>query len=132
MAIAGASRQRHRGARPLTLSEKRPSMPVRKIVSLMHVSLDGFVADLKAPPPGLDWMAYTPELEKYAHAFHERADVAVHGRVTYRLMESYWPTVLQNASAKGSTLKHARWLQKALKGADCRCSATQSAQHRAR
>ena len=36
---------------------------MRAIVSLMHVSLDGFVADLKAPPPGLDWMAYTPELE---------------------------------------------------------------------
>jgi dihydrofolate reductase len=90
-------------------------MPVRKIVSLMHVSLDGFVADLKAPPPGLDWMAYTPELEKYAHAFHERADVAIHGRVTYRLMESYWPTVLEKPSAKPSTLKHARWLQQALK-----------------
>ncbi len=90
-------------------------MPVRKIVSLMHVSLDGFVADLKAPPPGLDWMAYTPELEKYAHAFHERADVAIHGRVTYRLMESYWPTVLEKPSSKPSTLKHARWLQNALK-----------------
>jgi hypothetical protein len=32
---------------------------MRKIISLMHVSLDGFVADLKAPAPGLDWMAYT-------------------------------------------------------------------------
>ena len=81
----------------------------------MHVSLDGFVADLKAPPPGLDWMAYTPELEAYAHSFHERADVAIHGRVTYRLMESYWPTVLDNPKSKPSTLKHARWLQKALK-----------------
>lgn len=90
-------------------------MPVRKIVSLMHVSLDGFVADLKAPPPGLDWMVYTPELEKYAHSFHERADTAIHGRVTYRLMESYWPTVLNNPSASASGLKHARWLQKALK-----------------
>ena len=90
-------------------------MPVRKIISLMHVSLDGFVADLKAPPPGLDWMAFTPELEQYAHSFHERADVAIHGRVTYRLMESYWPTVLANPKSKQSTLNHARWLQKALK-----------------
>ena len=90
-------------------------MPVRKIVSLMHVSLDGFVADLSAPPPGLDWAVYTPELEKYAHAFHARADTAIHGRVTYRLMESYWPTVLDNPSASPSGLKHARWLQKALK-----------------
>jgi dihydrofolate reductase len=90
-------------------------MNPRKIVSLMHVSLDGFVADLKAPPPGLDWMTYTPELEQYAHSFHERADVAIHGRVTYRLMEGYWPTVLDNPKSKPSTLKHARWLQKALK-----------------
>lgn len=30
-------------------------------------------------------------------------------------MEGYWPTVLENPSAKPSTLKHARWLQKALK-----------------
>ena len=90
-------------------------MPVRKIISLMHVSLDGFVADLKAPPPGLDWMAYTPELEAYAHAFHARAVVAIHGRVTYRLMESYWPTVLDNPKSKPSTLKHARWLENALK-----------------
>ena len=88
---------------------------MRKIISLMHVSLDGFVADLKAPPPGLDWMTYTPELERYAHSFHEKADVAIHGRVTYRLMESYWPTVLANPKAQPSTLKHARWVQNALK-----------------
>ena len=90
-------------------------MPARKIISVTHVSLDGFVADLNAPPPGLEWVDYTPELERYAHGFHATADTAIHGRVTYRLMESYWPTVLDKPSATPSTLKHARWLQKALK-----------------
>src|SRR5688500_4158280 len=90
-------------------------MPVRKSISLMHVSLDGFVAALSAPPPGVDWMACTPAPGAYARSFRERADVAIHGRVTYRLMESYWPTVLDKPKSKPSTLKHARWLQKALK-----------------
>jgi len=88
---------------------------VRKIISLMHVSLDGFTADLNAPPPGLEWITYTPELESYAHSFHALADTAIHGRVTYRGMESYWPSVLDNPSATPSELAHARWLKNALK-----------------
>ena len=88
---------------------------MRKILSMMHVSLDGFVADLDAPPPGLEWIHYTPELEAYAHQMHDIADTAIHGRDTYRGMESYWPTVLDNSDATPAERKHARWLHDALK-----------------
>lgn len=88
---------------------------MRKIISMMHVSLDGFVCDLDAPPPGLAWVDYTPELEAYAHAMHDITDTAIHGRTTYRLMEGYWPTVLDDPAPDAAALRHARWLQKSLK-----------------
>lgn len=88
---------------------------MHKIISMMHVSLDGFTSDLNAPPPGLDWMAYDKDLEGYARSLLPNVDVAIHGRNTYRLMEGYWPTVLDEENPDPSSLVHARWLQKALK-----------------
>jgi dihydrofolate reductase len=85
---------------------------VRKVIFLIHMSLDGFVA---GPKGEMDWIVYNDELEKYSHDLHSSTDAAIYGRVTYQMMESYWPTVLTDPSATGGALDHARWLDKATK-----------------
>jgi dihydrofolate reductase len=74
----------------------------------MHISLDGFAA---GPNSELDWIAYDQELEKYAEEVVSTVGAPLYGRVTYQMMESYWPTVLTNPSATQHELEHAQWLE---------------------
>ena len=85
---------------------------MRKIIMLIHASLDGFVA----PPDGsLDWIVYTKELEQYSHSLHATTDAAIYGRVTYEGMKSYWPTVLADPESDEAARNHARWADAATK-----------------
>lgn len=86
---------------------------MRKIVSLIHVTLDGFAA---GPNGEMDWIVYNDEVEKESHTFHQRMDAAIYGRVTYDMMQGYWPTVLANPSAHTQPeVAHARWYDAATK-----------------
>ena len=40
---------------------------MRKVISMIHLSLDGFAA---GPNDELDWISYDDELEQYAHSLH--------------------------------------------------------------
>lgn len=81
---------------------------MRKLVLFMHVSLDGYASDSNG---GLDWIPYNEELEKYAEEVVAKVGSPVYGRTTYRLMESYWPTVLDDPNASKHSKEHAKWLQ---------------------
>ncbi|WNS43852.1 dihydrofolate reductase family protein [Paenibacillus sp. MMS20-IR301] len=81
---------------------------MRKLVLFMHVSLDGYAADLNG---GLDWIPYNEELEKYAEEVVAEVGSPVYGRTTYRMMESYWPTLLNDPDASDHEMEHAKWLQ---------------------
>lgn len=81
---------------------------MRKLVLFMHVSLDGYATDTNG---GLDWIPYNEELEKYAEEVVAEVGSPVYGRTTYRLMESYWPTMLDNPNASKHSMDHANWLQ---------------------
>lgn len=81
---------------------------MRKVVLFMHLSLDGFAA---GPNGELDWISYDEELEKYGEGVVSTVGSPLYGRVTYQLMESYWPTVLTNPSATEHEVAHARWLE---------------------
>ena len=85
---------------------------MRKVIFLIHVSLDGFVA---GPNGEMDWIMYDAELEQYSHALHSSTDAAIYGRVTYQMMENYWPSVLADPTSTGGDLDHARWLDEATK-----------------
>jgi dihydrofolate reductase len=74
----------------------------------MHISLDGFAA---GPNGELDWASYDEELEKYAEGIVSTVGSPLYGRVTYQLMESYWPSVLKNPAATQHEIAHARWLE---------------------
>ncbi len=81
---------------------------MRKLVLFMHLSLDGFAAD---PNRGLDFLSYDKELEQYADELVKTVGSPVYGRITYQLMESYWPTVLKKPNANKHTLEHAQWVE---------------------
>jgi len=85
---------------------------MRKVIFLMHISLDGLVA---GPNGEMDWLVYNDELEKYAHALHDSTDAVIYGRVTFQMMEGYFPTLLDNPESEGGDLKHAQYLDKVTK-----------------
>ena len=62
---------------------------MRKVIWLMHMSLDGFVA---GPKGEIDWIYLNDELFEDVENMIDAADTALYGRVTYELMENYWPT----------------------------------------
>ena len=85
---------------------------MRKVISLIHLSLDGFAA---GPNDELDWISYDSELEQYAHSLHDMTDAVIWGRRTYEGMAGYWLTVPGNPASTPAELEHARWLDKATK-----------------
>ena len=74
----------------------------------MHTSLDGFVA---GPNGEMDWINVDEEIFDYVGQQTNEADTALYGRVTYQMMESYWPTVLLNNSSTELELRHAKWME---------------------
>lgn len=85
---------------------------MRKVISMIHLSLDGFAA---GPNDELDWISYDSELEQYAHSMHDLVDAVIWGRRTYEGMAGYWLTVPGNPSSTPPELEHARWLDTATK-----------------
>ena len=81
---------------------------MRKVISFMHVSLDGFTA---GPNGELEWAIVDEELNPYVDALFRNVDTALYGRVTYLGMQSYWPTVLTDPEASPRDLKHAQWVE---------------------
>ena len=81
---------------------------MRKVILLMHMSLDGFVTGKNGE---MNWITIDDEIFKDANDLANTADVALYGRKTYQMMESYWPSVLANANSTLSELEHARWME---------------------
>jgi dihydrofolate reductase len=81
---------------------------MRKLVLFMHMSLDGFAAD---PNRGLGFLSYDKELQQYADEVVRSVGSPVYGRITYQLIESYWPTVLNNPNEDKRSREHAQWVE---------------------
>jgi len=89
------------------------NVDMRKVVLLEHVSLDGFVA---GPNGEMDWIRVDDEeLWDYVSGLTTEADTALFGRVTYQMMEGYWPTAADNPSATSHDIDHSRWVNNATK-----------------
>ncbi len=85
---------------------------MRKVVLLMHSSLDGFVA---GPNGEMNWIKVDEELFEPVGKITDEADTALYGRITYQMMENYWPTAADQPSATKHDIQHAKWVNKALK-----------------
>ena len=79
---------------------------MRSIIHLAHVSLDGYLA---GPHGEMDFITFDSELAEHIYPRIRTVDTAIYGRTTYEMMESYWPSVLDDASATSGEKGHARW-----------------------
>ena len=82
---------------------------MRPLVSFMHVSLDGFVA---GPNGEMDWIKVDEEIFDYAGQRTSESDTALYGRVTYQMMEAYWPTAADQPNASKHDKEHSAWYSK--------------------
>ncbi|MFB9844561.1 dihydrofolate reductase family protein [Mucilaginibacter ginsenosidivorans] len=96
---------------------------MRKIISFMHMSLDGFVA---GPNGEMDWINVDEEIFDHVGKRVSESDTALYGRVTYQMMEDYWPTAGDAPDADKHDIEHSKWyndahkivLSKTMKNAD--------------
>lgn len=82
---------------------------MRKIISFMHISLDGFVSGLNGE---MDWIKVDEEIFDYAGKRISEGDTAIYGRVTYQMMENYWPTAGDKPDATRHDIEHSKWYSK--------------------
>ncbi|MBO9703509.1 MAG: dihydrofolate reductase family protein [Sporocytophaga sp.] len=75
----------------------------------MHISLDGFVA---GPNGEMNWIKVDQEIFDYVGKRISEGDTALYGRVTYEMMESYWPTAADKPNASKHDIEHSEWYKK--------------------
>lgn len=79
---------------------------MRPLISFMHVSLDGFVA---GPSGEMNWINVNADLFAHIGRRIAQCDKAVYGRVTYEMMEGYWPEAGKAPDASAHDIEHSRW-----------------------
>jgi dihydrofolate reductase len=85
---------------------------MRKIISFMHISLDGFVA---GPKGEMNWIKVDEEIFDHVGKRISETDSALYGRVTYEMMENYWPNAGGEPNASKHDIDHSKWYNKAHK-----------------
>ncbi|MFA5046707.1 MAG: dihydrofolate reductase family protein [Paludibacter sp.] len=85
---------------------------MRKLIFFMHTSLDGFVAGLKGE---MDWINIDETMFDFVATMTDKADSALYGRVTYEMMQSYWPNAGKQPNASKHDKEHSAWYNKVSK-----------------
>ena len=75
----------------------------------MHVSLDGFVT---GPKGEFNWVKVDDELFDFVGQRTNEADTALYGRVTYEMMDAYWPTAANVPNPTKHAIEHSAWYKK--------------------
>jgi len=68
---------------------------MRKLIAAMNMTLDGFCDHTAGIPDD--------EIHEHYNQLLSNADDLLYGRITYQLMESYWPTVVKNPTGNKAT-----------------------------
>jgi dihydrofolate reductase len=76
-----------------------------RIVLLMSVSVDGY---FEGPDHDIGWHRVDDELHRHLNDRLRGAGGFLHGRVSYELMASYWPTADQDPDASPTVVEFAR------------------------
>jgi len=72
----------------------------------MHASLDGFVGGTNGE---LNWATVDDEIFDFVSTLTDQADTALYGRVTFQMMEDYWPTAGEKPNASKHDKEHSIW-----------------------
>jgi dihydrofolate reductase len=79
---------------------------MRNLIFFMHTSLDGFVAGLNGE---MGWINLDEAMFDFVATMTEQADTALYGRVTYEMMQSYWPKAGEKLNATRHDKEHSNW-----------------------
>ncbi len=85
---------------------------MRHLIFFMHTSLDGFVA---GPNGEMNWIKVDEEMFDFVGTMTEKADAALYGRVTYEMMQGYWPTAGDQPNASRHDKEHSAWYKRVSK-----------------
>ncbi len=78
----------------------------------MHISLDGFAAGINGE---MDWIHVDDEIFDHGAERIYATEIALYGRKTYQLMESYWPTAADQPNASKHDIEHSKWYKQVKK-----------------
>ena len=78
----------------------------------MHISLDGFVA---GPNGEMNWIKVDEEIFDHVGKRISKTDSALYGRVTYEMMQNYWPEAGNKPDASRHDIEHSKWYNNAHK-----------------
>ena len=78
---------------------------MRKIIWMMSVSVDGY---MEGPSREIDWHMVDDELHSHMNGWLAGAGAFLEGRVTYELMEEFWPTADQDPAAPPTIIEFAQ------------------------
>jgi dihydrofolate reductase len=85
---------------------------MRKLIFFMHTSLDSFVA---GPNGEMNFITVNETMFDFVATMTAEADTALYGRVTYEMMQSYWPTAGEKPNASKHDIEHSNWYNKVSK-----------------
>ena len=79
---------------------------MRKIVLHLHTSLDGYAGGINGE---MNWIKVDDSMFDYTNNLIDQADTAFYGRVTYDMMQAYWPTAADKPNATKHDRDHSAW-----------------------
>jgi len=87
---------------------------MRNLNFVMHVSLDGYYADNNND---MRWVHMDDIIGDWVQHVTDRCDTVLYGRVTFQMMEAFWPNVSQLPGYENSRhlQDHATWVNQAKK-----------------
>lgn len=63
----------------------------------------------------MNWIKVDDAMFDFVGTMTDQADTALYGRVTYQMMESYWPTAGEKPNASKHDIEHSMWYNKVSK-----------------
>ena len=85
---------------------------MRKLILIVHTSLDGFVAGTKGELDGFD---ASEENLQFVCELTAEADAALYGRISNQLLNGYWPNAKNLPNASKGTVSYSTWYNDAQK-----------------
>lgn len=79
---------------------------MRRIIQIMHISLDGFVAGTNGE---LDVFENAGEHLNFLNGLLHSSDCIMLGRLTYEMFNGYWPDVETNEASSDDEKKFSQW-----------------------
>lgn len=79
---------------------------MRKLVLIVHTSVDGFIADENG-----SFAPFNPSPENldFVCGLTDTADMLLAGRVSYQMLEAFWPTAKDKFDATESEIRYSNW-----------------------